>query len=91
MNPTARLILLAGCVVIAAAASPLCARVAVEDFLGPYAQVSEQRVSGAGDARSDTDEIALVVEHGVFEEAFLAGAPVDSHGDPADESEHDAP
>ncbi len=81
MNPTARLIFLAGCVAIAAAASPLCARVAVEDFLGPYAQVSEPRVADGRSLRPVADEIEVVLET----------TAIESTGDHADELEHDAP
>jgi len=86
MNPTARLFLLAGCVAIAAAASPLCARVAVEDLLGPYAQVSQQRVSDVRSPRPVAGEIEVVIE-----DVVLEGVPIDSRFDLADESAHDAP
>ena len=81
MNPVARLFFLVGCVAIAAAASPLCARVAVEDLLGPYAQVPASRVSDARTERPAADEIEVVLETTAFE----------STGDHADELDHDAP
>lgn len=37
MNPTLRLALLGGCVLVAALVSPTSARVFVEDLLGPHA------------------------------------------------------
>jgi hypothetical protein len=81
MSPAARLFFLAGCVAIAAAASPLCARVAVEDILGPYAQVVPPRVADARSERAAAEEIEVVLETNAFE----------STGDHADELDHDAP
>ena len=86
MNPVARLCFLAGCVAIAAAASPLCARVAVEDFLGPYAQAPAPRVADARAVRAEVGEI----EVGEFE-VVLETTALESTGDHADDLEHDAP
>jgi hypothetical protein len=75
MSPASRLLLLAGCVLVAALVSPGAARVVAEDALGPYCA----RVSAAVDllAEADLDDAEPV--------------PSDDDGSTDPEAAHDAP
>ncbi|MBL8861486.1 MAG: hypothetical protein JNK02_05685 [Planctomycetes bacterium] len=75
MKPVPRLLLLLGCVLVAALVCPGAARVAAEDLFGPYAEDHD----AAGELLADAG--LLDVQHPTHHADDGAG-PVDGHDEP---------